>query len=351
MSSGDSTPGAGTTAVTESIDLRVEDLTTVVGSGDTERKVVDGVSFTLAPGETVAIVGESGSGKSMTALSIMGLLPKGAARTVGGRVLLGGENLLTLSAKALRARRGARIAYMPQDPVSGLNPSLTIGRQVTEPLLIHSKVSRREAAQRAVDLLTTVGIPNLPATLDAYPHQLSGGMRQRVLLAMCLIASPSVLIADEPTTAVDVTTQEQIIDLLAELQKERQLAILLITHDLGVVSRIAKTVAVMYAGRVVDHGSAEKLFAQPQHPYTRGLLRSVAFDAVPPRTKMFALSGMPAQAGDRMAGCAFAPRCEYAVEKCEVEDPRLVPAADGEAACLRVADGTLPPWTGIEAGT
>jgi oligopeptide/dipeptide ABC transporter ATP-binding protein len=335
--------------VTESIDLRVEGLTTVVGSGESARRVVDGVSFTLAPGETVALVGESGSGKSMTALSIMGLLPKGAARTVGGRVLLGGEDLLALSDKALRARRGARIAYMPQDPVSGLNPSLTIGRQVTEPLLIHSNVSRRDAVQRAVDLLSTVGIPNLPATLDAYPHQLSGGMRQRVLLAMCLIASPSVLIADEPTTAVDVTTQEQIIDLFAQLQQDRQMAILLITHDLGVVARIANTVAVMYAGRVVDHGPAEKVFAQPQHPYTRGLLRSVAFDTVPPRSKMYALPGMPAQAGDRTAGCSFAPRCQYAVEKCELEDPQLVPAADGRAACLRVADGTLPPWTGIEA--
>jgi oligopeptide/dipeptide ABC transporter ATP-binding protein len=347
MSSEAPTAGADVTAVTESIDLRVEGLTTVVGSGDAERRIVDGVSFALSPGETVALVGESGSGKSMTALSIMGLLPK-AVRTIGGRALLGGEDLLALGDKALRAHRGARIAYMPQDPVSGLNPSLTIGRQVTEPLLLHSKVSRREAAERAVELLSTVGIPNLPAALDSYPHQLSGGMRQRVLLAMCLIASPSVLIADEPTTAVDVTTQEQIIDLLATLQADRGLAILLITHDLGVVARTANSVAVMYAGRVVDHGPAARIFAEPQHPYTRGLLRSISFDVTPPRTKMFALQGMPAQAGDRIAGCSFAPRCQYKVDKCEVEDPKLVPAPDGEAACLRVEDGTLPPWTGVK---
>lgn len=331
----------------DSIDLRVDGLTTVVGTGDAERNVVDGVSVTVAPGETVALVGESGSGKSMTALSIMGLLPR-AARTTAGQVLLGGEDLLTLSAKQLRARRGDRIAYMPQDPVSSLNPSMTIGRQVTEPLLLHSKIRREEAAERAVDLLSTVGIPNLPATLDAYPHQLSGGMRQRVLLAMCLITSPSVLIADEPTTAVDVTTQEQIIDLLIQLQQDRQLAILLITHDLGVVARIASKVAVMYAGRVVDYGAADTVFGKPQHPYTRGILRSISFDLTPPRSKMFALPGVPAQAGDRTGSCAFAPRCQYAVEMCNEQDPALEATAEGKVACLRVADGTLPPWTANE---
>ena len=229
------------------IALEVSGLRTILRTGGTEQYPVDGVSFELRRGETLAIVGESGSGKSMTALSIIGLLPR-IASVVGGSAVLAGEDLLALNPKAMRDQRGVSIAYMPQDPVSALNPSLTIGRQVTEPLVIHRQASRQEATERAVELLRMLGIPNLPAALDAYPHQLSGGMRQRVLLAMSLIGRPRVLIADEPTTSVDVTTQEQIIDLLGDIQRDSSLALIIITHDLGVVARIATRVLVMYAG-------------------------------------------------------------------------------------------------------
>ena len=229
--------------------MRSRGLRTIIRTGGSEQYPVDGVSFELRRGETLGIVGESGSGKSMTALSIVGLLPQ-VASVVAGSAILAGEDLMALGPKAMRTRRGVAIAYMPQDPVSALNPSLTIGRQVTEPLMVHEHGSRQEATDRAVELLRMLGIPNPPGVLDAYPHQLSGGMRQRVLLAMSLIGRPKVLIADEPTTSVDVTTQEQIIDLLGDIQRDSSLALIVITHDLGVVARIATRVLVMYAGRV-----------------------------------------------------------------------------------------------------
>jgi oligopeptide/dipeptide ABC transporter ATP-binding protein len=326
--------------------LDVKGLRTALdGGADLPQYPVEGVGFELGPGETVAIVGESGSGKSMTALSLMGLLPKGVARVVGGTALLLGTDLLALPPKAMRNRRGLDIAYMPQDPVSALNPALTIGHQVMEPLLVHRKASRQEAAGYALELLTEVGIPNLPYSLDAYPHQLSGGMRQRVLLAMSLIGRPKVLIADEPTTAVDVTTQEQIIDLLFEIQRETHLGIVLITHDLGVVARIATRVLVMYAGRVVEYGEADQVFEDPVHPYTRGLLRSVELDRVKPGARLYALGGNPPQLGDLPSGCAFHPRCPYTVPVCVeiVPDLASVPGSDGLSACHLAARGTLPP--------
>ena len=307
---------------------------------------VNGVSFTVSAGETVAIVGESGSGKTLTALSVMGLLPKGIAQVVGGRIAVKGRVVSDLSEREMQSVRGVEIAYMPQDPVSGLNPALTIGLQVTEPLLVHKKGSRPEAEADALDLLGKVGIPDPPRAMRSYPHQLSGGMRQRVLLAMCLIGRPSVLIADEPTTAVDVTTQEQIIDLLATIQSESRLAILLITHDLGVVARIASRVLVMYAGRVVEHGNADQVFEEPMHPYTRGLLQSVDFDSVTPRTRLFAIDGAPPQPGHLPAGCAFNPRCRYAEQVCLEAVPELVPTpGSGLSACHVATRGDLPPWT------
>lgn len=325
--------------------LEVTDLRTAIGARDSRRMPVNGVSFTVAAGETVAIVGESGSGKTMTALSVMGLLPRGVAQVVGGRVTVRGRTVSDLSEREMQSVRGVDIAYMPQDPVSGLNPALTIGLQVTEPLLVHRKGSRQQAEADALDLLGKVGIPNPPRAMRSYPHQLSGGMRQRVLLAMCLIGRPSVLIADEPTTAVDVTTQEQIIDLLASIQSESRLAMLLITHDLGVVARIASKVLVMYAGRVVEHGSAEQVFEQPMHPYTRGLLRSVDFDSVTPRTRLFALDGAPPQLGDLPAGCSFNPRCRYAESICLKAVPELAPTPGGGLSACHVATrGDLPPW-------
>lgn len=326
--------------------LEVEDLRTAIGGKDSRRIPVNGVSFTVSAGETVAIVGESGSGKTMTALSVMGLLPKGVAHVVGGKVALKGRVVSGLSDREMQSVRGVEIAYMPQDPGSGLNPALTVGLQVIEPLLVHRKGTREQAQQDALDLLGKVGIPDPPRAMSAYPHQLSGGMRQRVLLAMCLIGRPSVLIADEPTTAVDVTTQEQIIDLLASIQEESQLAILLITHDLGVVARIASTVLVMYAGRVVEHGTADQVFDEPMHPYTRGLLQSVDFDSVTPRTRLFALDGAPPQFGDLPAGCAFNPRCRHAEPVCLETVPELAPTTGtGLSACHVAARGDLPPWT------
>lgn len=323
--------------------LDVTGLRTVLQAGGSRHCPVDGVSFELRRGETLAIVGESGSGKSMTALSIMGLLPR-AASVVDGTAMLAGEDLVALSPKDVRDRRGTTIAYMPQDPVSALNPSLTIGRQVTEPLLVHHQASRQEAAERALELLRGLGIPNLPAALDAYPHQLSGGMRQRVLLAMSLIGRPKVLIADEPTTSVDVTTQEQIIDLLGEIQRETKLAIVIITHDLGVVARIATRVLVMYAGRVVEQGDADQIFDAPMHPYTRGLLRSVELDTAEPLTELFALEGNPPQLSNLPHGCAFHPRCAYRIDVCTQVVPELGPVRGGPglSACHLAAAGELP---------
>jgi oligopeptide/dipeptide ABC transporter ATP-binding protein len=309
---------------------------------------VNGVSFAVSAGETVAIVGESGSGKTMTALSVMRLLPK-AGRIVDGRISVKGRVISDLSERDIQSVRGVEIAYMPQDPMSGLNPALTVGYQVIEPLLVHHKGSRQQAEEDAVDLLGKVGIPDPRRTMGSYPHQLSGGMRQRALLAMCLIGRPSILIADEPTTAVDVTTQEQIIDLLASIQSESQLAMVLITHDLGVVARIASTVLVMYAGRVVEHGTADQVFEEPMHPYTRGLLQSVDFDSVTPGTKLFALDGTAPQLEHLPAGCAFHPRCQYAEAACLQTVPELaLSPGGGLSACLVAARGDLPRWESAE---
>jgi oligopeptide/dipeptide ABC transporter ATP-binding protein len=328
--------------------LEVDDLRTAIGGKDSRLMPVNGVSFTVSAGETLAIVGESGSGKTMTALSVMRLLPT-AARTVGGRIAVKGRVISDLTERQMQSVRGVEIAYMPQDPMSGLNPALTVGYQVTEPLLVHHKGSRQQAEADAVDLLRKVGIPDPPRAMRSYPHQLSGGMRQRVLLAMCLIGRPSILIADEPTTAVDVTTQEQIIDLLASIQGDSRLAMVLITHDLGVVARIASTVLVMYAGRVVEHGAADQVFEEPMHPYTRGLLQSVDFDSVTPGTKLFALDGQAPQLGDLPAGCAFHPRCRYAEPACLQTVPGLSPAPGGGlSACLVAARGELPRWESAE---
>lgn len=327
--------------------LIVSGLTTAIGGPRAEVFPVDGVGFELAEGETVAIVGESGSGKSMTALSIMGLLRKKAARIIGGSVLLRGRELVGMSQKSFQALRGVEIAYMPQDPVSALNPSLTIGHQVEETLLVHHKATRAVARVRAIELLTEMGIPNLPGSLKAYPHQLSGGMRQRVLLAMSLMGHPEVLIADEPTTAVDVTTQEQIVDLLLRIQKETHLGLVLITHDLGVVARIATRVLVMYAGRAVEYGDVEQIFERPMHPYTRGLLQSVELERVRPRTRLHVLEGNPPQLGELPSGCAFHPRCPYAIRVCIDVRPELtsVPSGSGLCACHLVAQRLLPELT------
>src|SRR5579875_1399065 len=333
--------------------LRVTGLRTRLVAGGATAYPVDGVSFELRHGQTLALVGESGSGKSMTALSLMGLLPRGAASIAAGRAELDGRDLLALPPKQMRRMRGLEIAYMPQDPVSALNPSLTVGRQVAEALLVHRAAGRQEALARSEALLRRMGLPNLPDALDAYPHQLSGGMRQRVVLAMALIGNPKVLIADEPTTALDVTTQEQIIELLLDMQDETRLGLILITHDMGVVARIATDVMVMYAGRPVEYGPVDEVFEAPTHPYTRGLLESVSFEAMPPGARLRSIEGVPPPLDRLPDGCPFHPRCRHAVAACSARTPDMaaVPGSTSVSACHVARDGALPPFAlGWQAG-
>jgi peptide/nickel transport system ATP-binding protein len=302
--------------------LDIHDLRTYFATDDGIVGAVDGVSFTVEPGKTLGIVGESGCGKSVTNLTIMGLYPKTAL--VSGQALYRGEDLLKASPKRLREIRGDEIAMIFQDPMTSLNPVHSIGTQLVEAVILHRDVSRSQARARALEVLNEVGIPQASRRLDDYPHQFSGGMRQRVMIAMALINNPSVLIADEPTTALDVTTQAQILHLMTNLQKEYGTAIVMITHDLGVVAEIADDIVVMYAGRIVEHAVVDDLFEQPQHPYTWGLLGSL------PRLgaevdRLVQIPGQPPSLLSPPAGCRFGPRCAYTFERCRQQDPRLMP--------------------------
>jgi len=293
------------------------------------------VSFALEAGRTLGIVGESGCGKSVTALSIMGLVPRPPGRIAGGQILFDGVDLLALPPAQLRALRGDRISMIFQEPMSSLNPAFTIGDQIAEVLLRHRKCSRKQARDVAIGLLQKVRIPSPERRYDDYPHRLSGGMRQRAMIAMALACEPKLLIADEPTTALDVTIQAQILDLMRLLREETGTAIILITHDLGVIAELADDVAVMYAGRIVEHASVERLFAEPQHPYTIGLLGSI------PRLhldqdRLAAIEGQVPSSFSGGTGCRFEPRCPFVVEKCRVEDPCLLKLHEGhEAACWK----------------
>ena len=297
-------------------------------------RAVDGLDFELRKGECFALVGESGSGKSMTALSIMRLLP-GAGRNAGGEVLLGGQDLLALPEAAMRAVRGRRVAMIFQEPATALNPVLTVGRQIAEVIERHTALAGQAVQQRVLELLHAVGIPDGARRCGEYPFQLSGGLKQRVMIAAALAAEPEVLIADEPTTALDVTIQAQILDLLVALQAERSMAILLITHDLGIVARMAQRVAVMYAGEIVEIAGREAFFAAPQHPYSQKL-----FQALPsPEKRGGELSVIPGQVpplSGSFTGCRFAERCEFAFERCRLEAPRLIPVAGSEAGTTLV---------------
>ncbi|MFZ9416485.1 MAG: ABC transporter ATP-binding protein [Alphaproteobacteria bacterium] len=310
--------------------LSVRDLSVAFG----RNTVVEGVSFDLAPGEILGVVGESGSGKSVTALSIMRLIP--APGRVTGRIDFAGQDLMALPEARMREIRGRDIAMIFQEPMTSLNPVFTCGDQVMEALVHHRGLDRAGARAEALKLLKLVEIPSAERRLDDYPHQLSGGMRQRVMIAMALACDPQVLIAAEPTTALDVTIQAQILDLLRGLQRELGMAVILITHDLGVVSEVAHRVLVMYAGRVVETSPAAEVFARPLHPYTEGLLASI------PRLEgpIERLDAIPGQvpAPDAMpAGCRFAPRCRYAEPACAASPPPLAPRGEGRAAaCIRV---------------
>ncbi|HYC06459.1 MAG TPA: ABC transporter ATP-binding protein [Candidatus Binatia bacterium] len=299
-------------------DLRVEFSTT---SGIVH--AVNGVTFELATHETLGVVGESGCGKSVTSLAMLRLLPKPAGRIAGGEVYFSGIDLVDLPDDEMRDLRGREIAMIFQDPMTSLNPVITIGEQLTEAVLAHRQVKRAEAEQTAVEMLELVGIPFARQRLKSYPHQFSGGMRQRVMIAMALALGPKLLIADEPTTALDVTIQAQILDLIRHVAKETGTAVMLITHDLGVVAGMTQRIQVMYAGRIVETATTAELFAHPRHPYTVGLLRSIPrLDAGGDR-ELISIEGLPPDLTNLPAGCPFAARCAWAIERCGIEDPAL----------------------------
>jgi len=319
--------------------LKVEDLRTHFFSEDGVTRAVDGVTFTVEEGETLGIVGESGCGKSVTALSILRLLPPRIARTVGGRILFGNTDLLALSEAKMRGIRGDRIAMIFQEPMTSLNPVLTIGGQIAEAVRIHRGVSMAKARARALEVLDLVKIPDAKRRLDDFPHQFSGGMRQRVMIAMALACDPKLLIADEPTTALDVTIQAQVLDLMLDLKEETGAAVILITHDLGVVAETCQRVIVMYAGRVVEEAGVYELFDRPAHPYTKGLLASQARGH--PGGRLQEIPGMVPSLREPIAGCAFAPRCSFADERCRTEAPQLAPVTVGvphRAACHKAEE-------------
>src|SRR5688572_305567 len=317
--------------------LEVVDLKTYFFTRDGVVRAVDGVSFSVNTGETLAVVGESGCGKSVTSLSILRLIASPPGRIVSGKVRFEGRDLLDLSEREMRAVRGNEISMIFQEPMTSLNPVLTIGRQIAESLKLHRGLSTRAATQHAIAMLRLVNMPEPERRVTQYPHQLSGGMRQRVMIAMALACDPRLLIADEPTTALDVTIQAQILDLMRALKDKTGAAIVLITHDLGVVAEMAQRVVVMYAGRKVEEAPVAQLFAQPRHPYTLGLLKSIprldhALIAAPQR--LAEIPGTVPSLRDEPVGCTFAPRCSYATNRCRAEYPPLEAKAAGHfAAC------------------
>ena len=303
--------------------LEVKNLQTQFVTRSGVVRAVDDVSWDVAEGETVALVGESGCGKSVSALSIMRLVAGPAGRIAGGQVLFKGRDLLRLSEEEMRHVRGREIAMVFQEPMTSLNPVLTIARQLTEGLEIHLKMSPADARRRSIELLGMVGIPDPERRLGQYPHQFSGGMRQRMMIAMALACNPSLILADEPTTALDVTIQAQILELMKDLSRRFGVAMLIITHNLGVVARYADRVNVMYAGRIIERGTAREIYADPRHPYTLGLLRSVPRLDEPRRARLDPIEGQPPDLTRLAAGCAFAPRCTFRVERCVIESPPL----------------------------
>ena len=332
---GDAAPAAALSSwLLEVEDLHVHFVTTrgVV-------RAVEGISYKVRSGETVALVGESGCGKSVSSLAIMRLLAKPAGRIVAGRILFQGRNLLDLTEDEMREIRGRDIAMIFQEPMTSLNPVLTIGFQIMEPLLIHLEMSEQHARARAVELLKMVGIPDPEQRLDQYPHQFSGGMRQRVMIAIALSCNPKLIIADEPTTALDVTIQAQILKLMKDLSRDLGIAMVIITHNLGIVARYADRVNVMYAARLAEQGSAATVFAKPLHPYTAGLLRSVPRLDQPRGMKLETIDGLPPNLLDPPPGCRFAPRCRAKQDACVAALPPLVETEPHHySACIRAEE-------------
>jgi len=323
--------------------LDVQDLAVEFDTEAGRARAVDGVSFQVRSGQTLGIVGESGCGKSVTALSILRLLPQPMGRIVGGRILFRGLDLAAADDATLHQVRTGRIGMIFQEPMTALNPVHRIGRQLSEAILIHRKVSPRTALEQSVSLLKKVGIPSPEVRVGEYPHQLSGGMRQRVVIAMALACGPELVIADEPTTALDVTIQAQILELMKELQDEMGMSIILITHDLGVIAETCEDVMVMYAGRVAETGSVEDIFHRPSHPYTRGLLESIPRLEYPRKERLSTIEGMVPALMDLPAGCRFNNRCPYRVDRCTAEAPGLgTVTGSHRVGCHRWRE--LPAW-------
>lgn len=328
--------------------LEVSNLTTRFYTEDGIVYAVNGISYSLHEGESMAIVGESGSGKSVGVMSIMGLIPSPPGKIDAGTVLYNGRDLLKFSPDELRNIRGREIAMVFQDPMTSLNPVLTVGQQLTEALILHLGMSQEQANTRAIDLLTTVGIANANDRLEDYPHQFSGGQRQRIMIAMALSCNPSILIADEPTTALDVTIQAQIIELVKELQTKLGMAIIWITHDLGVVAGMVEKVAVMYAGFIVEYGNVYDVYQKTSHPYTLGLLKSIPQIDAKQRTRLASIEGLPPDLQQAPTHCPFAPRCTFVIDKCWAQNPPLQSISPNHtAACWRLEDVQLESQAGV----
>lgn len=313
--------------------LEVKGLKTSFFTDDGEVPAVDDIDFYIDEGEILGIVGESGCGKSVTSLSIMGLLPKGIGKIVGGDILFKGENLVHATEKRMKQIRGNEIAMIFQEPMTSLNPLFTIGNQLIEAIRIHTNLSKKEARLRAIEMLKLVGLPRAEEIIDEYPHQLSGGMRQRVMIAMAMVCQPAVLIADEPTTALDVTIQAQILKLMKDLNENFQTAIMMITHDLGVVAEVCQRVVVMYSGKIVEEGDVHTIFKEPKHPYTIGLIQSVP-DIRDKKDRLYSIPGNVPKPGSIKQGCRFAPRCAHAFDRCFQETPQLYDI-DDKGHCVR----------------
>ena len=323
--------------------LDVRDLKTVFKTRGGEVHAVNDISFDLRPGEMLGVVGESGSGKSVTMMSLLGLLPSPPAEVRAGTVTFGGQDLLSLGPRALRGVRGGQIGFVFQDPMTSLNPVFTVGYQLREPLIKHMGMTKAEARKRSQDLLELVGIPDAARRLEDYPHQFSGGMRQRVMIAIALACEPKVLIADEPTTALDVTIQAQILELMAELRERLGMAVIWITHDLGVIAGIADRVIVMYGGQIVEQAPKRELFHNPQHPYTRALLKTVPSVVGTREARLTIIEGQPPILGAAPTACPFRDRCDVAFDRCAIENPRrFVVGPDHDAACFFDANTGAP---------
>jgi oligopeptide transport system ATP-binding protein len=331
-------PQTTTSAATRTRDgqplLEVKNLKTQFFTQDGVVKAVDDLSFYIMPGETLGVVGESGSGKSITGLSLMRLIPSPPGKIVNGEVIFNGKDVLKMSDEQVRHIRGNDIAMIFQDPMTSLNPVLTINRQISESLMLHMGMNKEQAKARAIELLKMVGIPNAEERVDQYPHQFSGGMRQRVMIAMALSCNPKLLIADEPTTALDVTIQAQILDLMKTLQSETGAGVMMITHSMGVVAGMADRVQVMYAGHIVETATTEEIFANPRHPYTVGLMKSIPRLDAQKKEKLQPIRGLPPDLIDLPDMCPFVPRCNYAREQCERKNPPLMEVSPGHfSAC------------------